>query len=96
MKRLIGLAALVGAAILAAASAHAQGWPTKTVRVIVPFAAGSASDLVPRTVFEQVSANVGHSIVVDNRGGGGGVSASTPSRSPIPTGIRSSPIPTRW
>jgi tripartite-type tricarboxylate transporter receptor subunit TctC len=72
MKRLIGLTALVGAAILAAASAHAQGWPTKTVRVIVPFAAGSASDLVPRTVFEQVSANVGHSIVVDNRGGGGG------------------------
>jgi tripartite-type tricarboxylate transporter receptor subunit TctC len=51
--------------------AAAADWPTKTVRVIVPYAAGSATDLIPRTVFDSVSAQTGHTIVVDNRLGGG-------------------------
>ena len=51
--------------------ASAADWPTKTVRVIVPYAAGSATDLIPRTVFETVSTQVGHTIIVDNRLGGG-------------------------
>src|SRR5215470_1348072 len=37
-------------------------WPTKRVQVIVPFAPGSATDLLPRMVFEQVAANVGQTI----------------------------------
>src|SRR6185295_5217152 len=49
----------------------AQIWPSKTVRVIVPFSPGSATDLLPRTVFEQVSAKVGQPIVIDNRPGAG-------------------------
>jgi tripartite-type tricarboxylate transporter receptor subunit TctC len=51
--------------------ASATEWPTRTIRVIVPYAAGSATDLVPRTVFETVSAQIGHTMVVDNRLGGG-------------------------
>ena len=51
--------------------AAAVDWPTKTVRVIVPYAAGSATDLIPRTVFDSVSAHTGHTFVVDNRLGGG-------------------------
>ncbi len=68
---------LVGAAALAALSSPsaAQDWPTKTVRVIVPFSAGSAVDLVGRAVFEQVSKQVGQTIIVENRGGGGGAPA---------------------
>lgn len=58
-------------AMLGRTPASATQWPTKTIRVIVPYAAGSATDLVPRTVFETVSAQVGHTIVVDNRLGGG-------------------------
>src|SRR5437016_3657670 len=57
--------------------AAAQSWPTKTVRVVVPFSPGSATDLLPRTAFEQVSAKVGHPIIIDNRpGGGGGIGVS--------------------
>ncbi len=53
------------------AHAEAAAWPTKTVHVIVPYAAGSATDLVPRTVFEAVQAQTGHTVVIDNRTGGG-------------------------
>src|SRR6266481_7269517 len=69
--------AMVGAAILAIAAtaparAQAQIWPTKRVQIVVPFAPGSATDLLPRTVFEHVAANVGQAIIIENRPGGGG------------------------
>jgi tripartite-type tricarboxylate transporter receptor subunit TctC len=54
-----------------AGPAGAQNWPTKNVRVIIPFSAGSATDIVPRVVFEQVQANTGHTFVVENRPGAG-------------------------
>src|SRR5258708_6909408 len=53
-------------------SAAAQEWPTRTIRAIVPLTAGSAVDIVPRIVFEQVSTQLGHAIVVDNRTGASG------------------------
>ena len=51
--------------------ALAQTWPSKPLRAIVPFAAGSATDVVPRTVLEPLSAQLGQPIVVENRGGAG-------------------------
>ena len=66
------LAGIAVACVLLAQPASAQGWPTKTARVIVPFTPGSATDLLPRTVFESVSARAGHPIIIDNRPGGGG------------------------
>jgi tripartite-type tricarboxylate transporter receptor subunit TctC len=59
-------------ATLAAAPLAAQTWPSKRVQVIVPFSPGSATDLLPRTVFEHVSAKVGQPIIIENRPGGGG------------------------
>ena len=61
----------IAVAIMAADLALGQSWPTKPVRVIVPFSPGSASDLVPRTVFDHVAAQVGQTIIIDNRPGGG-------------------------
>jgi tripartite-type tricarboxylate transporter receptor subunit TctC len=60
--------------ILAAlpATAAAQSYPNKTIRAVIPFAAGSATDIVPRVVFEQLSTQLGQPIVVENRGGAGG------------------------
>lgn len=50
----------------------AQDWPGKQpIRVIVPFTAGSTTDIVGRTVFDQVSRQLGQSIVFENRGGAG-------------------------
>src|SRR5580765_4203427 len=51
---------------------EAQTWPTKPLRAIVPVAAGSTTDIVPRVVFEQLSTQLGQTIVVENRTGAGG------------------------
>lgn len=64
---------LVGAISLASVSAvEAQTWPAKPVRAIIPFGAGSTTDIIPRVVFEQLAAQIGHGIVVENRSGAGG------------------------
>jgi tripartite-type tricarboxylate transporter receptor subunit TctC len=63
------LAALL---VLPCFPATAQQWPTKTIRAVVPLTAGSAVDIVPRIVFEQVAAQIGQSIVVENRTGASG------------------------
>jgi tripartite-type tricarboxylate transporter receptor subunit TctC len=52
--------------------ASAENWPTRPIRAIIPFGPGSAVDVVPRIVFEQLSSQLGQSIVVENRGGAGG------------------------
>jgi tripartite-type tricarboxylate transporter receptor subunit TctC len=51
--------------------ALAQTWPSKPIRAIISFAAGSATDVIPRVVFEPLSARLGQPIVVENRGGAG-------------------------
>ena len=54
------------------AAASAQNYPTKTIRVVVPFSAGSGTDIVARTIMDQLSQQLGQSIIVENRLGGGG------------------------
>jgi tripartite-type tricarboxylate transporter receptor subunit TctC len=57
--------------------ARADEWPSKQIRVLVPYGAGSATDLVPRTIFEPLSAQIGRTIVIENRPGGGTTVASS-------------------
>jgi tripartite-type tricarboxylate transporter receptor subunit TctC len=67
--------ALLGAALATPALprfAGAQAWPSKPLRAIIPFTAGSTIDLVSRIVFEPLSQQLGQSIIVENRGGAGG------------------------
>jgi tripartite-type tricarboxylate transporter receptor subunit TctC len=66
-----GLAALGTAGMLKPPPAHAQAWPAKTIKVIIPFGAGSATDIVPRIVLEKVGAQVGQSFIIENRAGAG-------------------------
>ena len=62
----------IAATFIAATAALAQDWPTRPIRVISPFAAGSASDTTGRVVLDQVSQNLGQAIVVEVRPGAGG------------------------
>src|SRR5688500_8759582 len=62
-------------AVLLAASAMpvtAQQYPIKSVRVVVPFTAGSTTDIIARTVTERLAASFGQPVIVDNRAGAGG------------------------
>jgi tripartite-type tricarboxylate transporter receptor subunit TctC len=68
----IGIAFATAAMMIGLASVQAQDWPARAVRVIVPLTAGSAADVVPRIVFEQVSARLGQPFVIENRPGASG------------------------
>ena len=66
---------LLGAALAAPAllrPAQAQAWPTKSIRVIMPFSAGSTGDIVARIVCDPLSQLIGQPVVVENRVGAGG------------------------
>jgi tripartite-type tricarboxylate transporter receptor subunit TctC len=57
---------------LCAAAAHAETWPSRLIKATIPFGAGSATDVVPRVVFDRLAIELGQSIVVENRPGAGG------------------------
>jgi tripartite-type tricarboxylate transporter receptor subunit TctC len=58
--------------LMAPHGATAQDWPGKqAIKIVVPFSAGSATDITARTVFDQVGKQIGQTFVVENRGGGG-------------------------
>jgi tripartite-type tricarboxylate transporter receptor subunit TctC len=60
------------AAYLAHGEAIAQSWPSKRVQVIVPFTAGSATDIMARTVTQRLSEQLHQPFIVENRPGAGG------------------------
>jgi tripartite-type tricarboxylate transporter receptor subunit TctC len=66
------LAAIALLLLGAQTGAHAQTWPSKPVRVIVPVTPGSAIDIVARTISDQLSAQLGQPFIVENRTGAGG------------------------
>jgi tripartite-type tricarboxylate transporter receptor subunit TctC len=72
MHRKIGIAAALALFCLTATAAQAETWPSRPIRAIVPLSAGSAVDIIPRIVFEQVSKQIGQPIVVENRAGASG------------------------
>jgi tripartite-type tricarboxylate transporter receptor subunit TctC len=65
--------ALTGVLLLMPAATRAGDWPERTVRMIVPFVAGAGADTVGRTFAEELSKSLGQPVVVDNKGGAGGL-----------------------
>jgi tripartite-type tricarboxylate transporter receptor subunit TctC len=59
--------------LMALPAAHAQNWPTKPIRFISPFAPGGGADITSRIIAQKLTETLGQQVLVDNRGGAGGM-----------------------
>jgi len=84
MKRL--LSAIASFAVVTAFAAQAADWPTKPVRIIVPFAAGGSADTLGRSFGEQLSNTFGQQFVIENQGAAGGLVGSASVARSAPDG----------
>ena len=71
-KRAALISAVVLASLIAMSGASGDPWPSQPIKVIVPLSPGSAADIVPRIVFEQVATQLGQTVIVENRPGASG------------------------
>ncbi|MBS0291559.1 MAG: tripartite tricarboxylate transporter substrate binding protein [Proteobacteria bacterium] len=84
-RRLLALAA--GAVAAGPLYAQSPGFATRPVRIIVPFAAGGATDVITRVLSEHMAKRFGQAVVVDNKPGGGGVIAGEAVTKAAPDGM---------
>ncbi len=75
-RRTILSAGVILGAALSSATGWAQTYPTKPIKLIVPYAAGGATDITARTLGEKLATRLGQPVLVDNRGGAGGVTGT--------------------
>ena len=79
--------ALASAALAVPAFSRAQaGWPKQSIRFVVPFAPGGTSEIVARTVAAELTRQLGQTVYVDNKGGGGGIPAMSDVAHATPDG----------
>src|SRR5436853_268447 len=78
--------ALSAAALLYATSAAAQAYPSKPVRMIIPFPPGGSNDVVGRMIAFQLSERLGRQVVADNQGGAGGIIGTDAVARSLPDG----------
>ena len=83
-RRTLLSASLALPALAAPGTLRAQAWPDRPIRLVVPFAAGTSTDIIGRMIAGQISRGLnGHTVVVDNRAGAGGtIGSATVAQAP--------------
>ena len=85
-NRLLGSTALAIALACCSASASAQTYPNRLIRLLVPFAPGGSNDIIARIIGERMSDALSQSVVIDNRPGAGGVIGTELVAKAVPDG----------
>jgi tripartite-type tricarboxylate transporter receptor subunit TctC len=86
MNRLMMAAALALAPLCAVEGASAETYPARSIQVIVPFAGGSASDVIMRVLLERMGTSMGRRFIVENRPGAGGNTGTAAAAKADPDG----------
>src|SRR5664279_800926 len=88
-RKRFALAAVVALAIIGVAgTASAQNWPTRPVTMVVPYAAGSSSDIAGRILAIGLSEVLGQQVIIENIGGGGGMTGTARVAKAAPDGYQ--------
>src|SRR5258707_13761496 len=83
--KILTLALATACALAAIAATHAQTYPTKPVRLLVPFAPGGGADITGRAIAQKLAEGLGQQVVVDNRAGpAGNIGTKLAARCPPP------------
>jgi tripartite-type tricarboxylate transporter receptor subunit TctC len=72
MKALLAASLCVGSALYSTGPAHAQAYPNRPIKMVVPFPAGGPTDAMARIISDRLGQVLGQTVVVENRGGGAG------------------------
>jgi tripartite-type tricarboxylate transporter receptor subunit TctC len=88
MMQIVRMFAAIAALAAATGPAAAQNWPTRAVTMVVPFAAGSASDTVARVLGSRLSEVLGQQVIIENVGGAGGMTGVSRVAKAAPDGYQ--------
>src|SRR5215470_15217471 len=94
MRRREFITLLGSATILSSRAGAADSYPTRPIRLVVPFPAGGGTDIVARVLGQKLSEGLGQQIVIDNRGGAGGTIGTALAAKSAPDGYTLVLVPT--